>query len=82
MGKKYCLEFYPENDHRTALGTIESDTPFLAINVGDLLDGRTIPFEKIDDHLFEVTKILHLLIYNKSGDPQHKILIYVKKRQI
>ncbi|MDI4657235.1 hypothetical protein [Xanthobacter autotrophicus] len=77
MKTKYHLEVYEPEDIRTVAFSVESETPFGAIAVGDLLWHGSL----LQSARLEVTKIEHLF-WEGGGLNTHKICIQTKATKL
>ena len=73
----YYLEVYPHDDIVTSIVSFSSDTPFLAIHIGDMRDPRKWINAQDHPNFFLVTGIMHS-IENTDRGPCHTIRVYVR----
>lgn len=72
--KKYELEIYSPNTVLDTMASIESDSPFMTISVGDLVNPRLWTTHDVEG-ILKVTKIEHM-IWETDGIAKHKICVY------
>ena len=78
---KYYLEIYEESFSNDVCLSLESPTPFMSFNKGDLIDPEMIfdgTHECPDRHWWEVTAIVHRVWETRVSDMSHQIGICVK----
>ena len=78
MNKKYALEIYKPGSIEDVEVTFESDTPFLNINIGDILNTNMWSGTETNGKLIKVVKMEHFIWEYDSG-PKHKIGIITKE---
>ena len=80
MATKYILEVNEPNDPSTVLGSLESDTPFMAISTGDIIMAGTFnPSLPLSSRL-KVTSV-RAYLYEIDGAVMHKIVIFTQPNQ-
>lgn len=70
--KNYILEIYSSGSIEDTEAVIESDTPFMAMNVGDILNSRMWETGSGDGKLLKVVKLEHF-IWQNGEKAMHKI---------
>ena len=74
--EKYHLEIYDHDDFKTALLMFSSNSPFLTISVGDLIDLSGANYGGSQKY-FRATGFRHIIFDDSNGNPIHKICAYV-----
>ena len=72
--KKYCIEIYGPDSSHDVFKSFESDTPFLAINKGDLINARVFS-DEYKGKIFRVKNTEHI-IWENNGEIKHKICVF------
>jgi hypothetical protein len=72
MHKKYALEIYQPGSIQDVLVVFESDTPFLPISTGDLLNQRAWPDGGYEGQILRVVGLEHF-VWEIDGVTKHKI---------
>jgi hypothetical protein len=70
--KKYALEVYAPDTIEDVVGDFESDTPFMSINIGDILNNQTWENANFGGKLLRVVRLEHF-IWKSGDDIKHKI---------
>jgi len=73
---KYELEIYEPDSKLDALQTFKSDTPFMNINKGEILNPAFFDtYDNSSHKLFKVTQVEHI-IWVAHGETTQKVLIF------
>lgn len=72
MHQKYALEIYQPGSIQDVLVVFESDTPFLSISAGDLLNQRAWPDGGHEGKILRVVGLEHF-IWEVGGMTKHKV---------
>lgn len=79
---KYILQIFPPNNVYDALVRLESDTPFQAVAVGELIDPRSYSLPDGDPlviSLMRVVSVLHVITQiNESAVGRHQINLFTE----
>lgn len=73
---KYVLEIYAPDSADDVIATVESDRPFAAMHIGELLNTQTLASASTRA-LFQIVHIEHIL-WEAEESPAHKICVYTK----
>lgn len=73
--KSYVLEIYAPGTADDPLCRYESDTPFGAINSGDLLNAILTP---TGDHLLRVNQVEHIIWETKAEGLRHRLCVFTE----
>ncbi len=77
---RYKLEIYEPKSHDTTLGNYEADTPFMKIDVGDIIEPSFLNGVPKDSPGFLVRAIaVQHMIYGESNAPTHKVCVYTEE---
>lgn len=79
--KRYILEVYQPGSMYDALVVVESDMPFMTIQMGDIINPRS--FENVVDFLspgtvLRVVGVEHV-IWEGQGVAKHKLCVFTKE---
>lgn len=74
---KYHIEIYHPDNLDDVLTTFESDSPFMNISKGDILNTRTWENAYLPDKVLVVHNMEHY-IWENNGIAKHKIAIYTR----
>jgi hypothetical protein len=72
---KYYLEIYEPESTADVIASFESNTPFMSINTGDVINTTTMATEE-KPRLIKVSGIQHILW--DENDPKHKICVFTE----
>ncbi|WP_434604091.1 hypothetical protein [Acetobacter oryzoeni] len=72
---EYYLEIYEPDDASCVAGFYSSDQPFMAISVGDVINGTSLP-DMSKKHHVRVTKIEHIIFTNTTSGVTHKVCVH------
>ena len=79
-GRRYILEVYEPGSVQDVAGVFESDEPFVAIQVGDLINDRVWDTAPGTSTVLRVTAVEHVLWKNRTGgDVEQKLCIYTER---
>ena len=68
MDHRYCLEVYAEEDWSTPAASLFSDSPYLTISAGDVINRATIDnWTGEHDGLLEVVRLEHIILHQING---------------
>jgi hypothetical protein len=76
----YILEIFEPNSIDTVLITFETNSPFMAINRGDIINPNIWPTAKTLEFILQVTNLQHI-IWDSPMDNcvKHKLCVYTKQ---
>lgn len=74
MEKRYGLEIYEPGSIEDIWVTLESDTPFMAFNEGDIINSKMFPSLRpnYEEKILRIVRLEHFL-WEASGIVKHKI---------
>ena len=72
MNKKYILEIYHPASTEDVEAIYESETPFMNLNVGDLINSKMWHTGTLSGKILKVVKLEHF-IWDANGIVKHKI---------
>lgn len=77
----YYLEIRDPVDNSCVVESLSSEQPFMAFNVGDIINGQSCSMsEGVLPHLI-ITKIEHFIFtVEKNNSIHHKVMLYTKYR--
>lgn len=76
MSERYVLEIYVPDSFDDVWVQFESDTPFLCIHAGELINPGTWEGSKSPMEILEVLQVEHILWDGEAGIPKHKTCVY------
>lgn len=78
MSKKYIVEIYTPNSANDVWALFESDTPFMAISKGDILNPALLVGSQSPMKVCRVINVEHIL-WDHGDGVKHKILIFTEE---
>ncbi len=78
--RRYMLEIYEPGSTRDVMVLFESETPFLPINEGDIINSRVWPHPEYTGKVYRATgPAEHIIWTNEAGETRHKVLIFTEE---
>ena len=79
MENKFTLEIYAPGSTMTTWEVFESDTPFLAINKGDLINPGVWEGSQSPMKILRVVNLEHIIWKSINSKAKHKLLVYTEE---
>ena len=80
MKTEYHLEIYEPNDETCVAASYKSNSPFMSINVGDIINGQSLNLSDAQSPL-RVKMISHIFWEIENSHTTHKTCIFTEPYQ-
>ncbi|NAW91015.1 MULTISPECIES: hypothetical protein [unclassified Vibrio] len=77
MKTEYHIEIYEPNDDRCVAASYKSESPFMAINVGNTIAGASLNLAEVCQTL-RVTEVEHIFWEIDGSHKAHKICLFTE----